>query len=72
MRSGKRNGADMDTLKSPVVTTSKPLNHRRVKVPVLATTIEESPSALTTTKGGAYANMTTMKALKMHKKRADK
>lgn len=56
MRSGKRNGAEMETLKSPVITTAKPLNHRRVKVPALATMVDEAPSALATLKG-AYHNM---------------
>lgn len=62
MRSGKRNGPE-DTIKSPVV-TSKPINQRRVKGPVvapMATTIDEIPSQLT-----------TMKHAKMHKKRNEK
>lgn len=62
MRNSKRNGPE-DAIKTPVV-TSKPMNQRRVKGPVvapMATTIDEVPSQLT-----------TMKHAKMHKKRTEK
>ena len=68
MRNGKRNAAEMETSKTPAV-PSKPLNHRRVKVPQLPTSI----GTLNTDKAQTEAPPgLTMKGLKMQRKRAEK